>query len=80
MYVDRTEVVIFLLKYKHLQEFFLNVKDLTRRVTSEEPRKQFDAWSGIESSLQAKYNDIRTIVHNALCGKKATTTIKNIFD
>ncbi|XP_065366774.1 cysteine--tRNA ligase, cytoplasmic [Calliphora vicina] len=52
---------------KFLNEFFLNVKDLTRHVTSEEPRRQFDAWTQVEADLQRKYNAIQTAVHNALC-------------
>lgn len=45
------------------------MKDLTRHVTSEEPRRQFDAWTQVEADLQRKYNAIQTAVHNALCGK-----------
>lgn len=38
-------------------------------MTSDEPRKQFDAWTQVEAALQKKYNEIQTAVHNALCGK-----------
>lgn len=52
-----------------LQEFFLNVKDLTRHILNEKPTKQFDVWTSIEGDLQAKLNKTKTAVHEALCGK-----------
>ncbi|XP_058979756.1 cysteine--tRNA ligase, cytoplasmic-like [Musca domestica] len=52
---------------RFLNEFFLNVKDLTRHVTSSEPRKQFDAWTEVEAGLQKKFNEARKAVHSALC-------------
>uniref|UniRef100_A0A1I8PRH7 Cysteine--tRNA ligase, cytoplasmic n=1 Tax=Stomoxys calcitrans TaxID=35570 RepID=A0A1I8PRH7_STOCA len=52
---------------RFLNEFFLNVKDLTRHVTTDEPRRQFDAWTSIEAGLQKKYNEVRSAVHKALC-------------
>lgn len=51
-----------------LQEFFLNVKDLTRHVLSEEPRRQFDAWTEVETALQKKFASSQEQVHAALCG------------
>ncbi|CAD7088885.1 unnamed protein product [Hermetia illucens] len=52
---------------KFLNEFFLNVKDLTRQVTSEKPSKQFDAWNKAEHELQIKFNTTKDDVHTALC-------------
>lgn len=56
------------LQNKFFQEFFLNVKDLTRHVLTEKPTKQFDIWTSIESDLQAKLNKTKAAVHEALCG------------
>jgi len=52
-----------------LQEFFLNVKDLTRHVLSEEPRRQFDAWTEVEAALQKKFSNAQVQVHASLCGE-----------
>ncbi|XP_016929167.2 cysteine--tRNA ligase, cytoplasmic [Drosophila suzukii] len=52
---------------KFLNEFFLNVKDLTRHVLSDEPRKQFDAWTEVEAALQKKFASSQVQVHAALC-------------
>ncbi|XP_039480620.1 cysteine--tRNA ligase, cytoplasmic [Drosophila santomea] len=52
---------------KFLNEFFLNVKDLTRHVLSEEPRRQFDAWTEVEAALQKKFSNSQVQVHAALC-------------
>ncbi|EDW91983.1 cysteine--tRNA ligase, cytoplasmic [Drosophila yakuba] len=52
---------------KFLNEFFLNVKDLTRHVLSEEPRRQFDAWTEVEAALQKKFSHSQVQVHAALC-------------
>ncbi|XP_016968199.1 cysteine--tRNA ligase, cytoplasmic [Drosophila biarmipes] len=52
---------------KFLNEFFLNVKDLTRHVLSDEPRKQFDAWTEVEAALQKKFANSQVQVHAALC-------------
>ena len=46
----------------------MNVKDLTRHVLSEEPRRQFDAWSKMEATLQTKFNEAQNQVHKSLCG------------
>ncbi|KAL9922789.1 cysteine--tRNA ligase, cytoplasmic isoform 1-T2 [Glossina fuscipes fuscipes] len=50
-----------------LNEFFLNVKDLTRHLVSGEPRRLFDAWTKTEAELLTKYNVTRQLVHQALC-------------
>lgn len=52
-----------------LNEFFLNVKDLTRHLATGVPSKQFDAWSTAEDELQVKLNAAKAAVHAALCGK-----------
>ncbi|TDG42876.1 hypothetical protein AWZ03_010696 [Drosophila navojoa] len=52
---------------KFLNEFFLNVKDLTRQVLSGEPMQQFSEWTAVEAALQAKFNDVQAQVHAALC-------------
>lgn len=52
---------------KFLNEFFLNVKDLTRHVVTETPSKQFDIWTSIENDLQTKLNQTKAAVHEALC-------------
>ncbi|XP_064542513.1 cysteine--tRNA ligase, cytoplasmic [Drosophila montana] len=52
---------------KFLNEFFLNVKDLTRHVLSEKPMLQFSEWTGLEAALQAKFSEAQGQVHAALC-------------
>lgn len=52
-----------------LNEFFLNVKDLTRHLATAVPSKQFDGWSTAENELQTKFNGAKAAVHVALCGK-----------
>jgi len=60
-----------------LQEFFLNVKDLTRHVLCDEPRKQFDAWTEVEAALQKKFASSQVQVHAALCGMLYENPYKN---
>lgn len=52
-----------------LNEFFLNIKDLTRHLTTAPPTKQFDAWTVVENELQTKFNAAKAAIHSALCGK-----------
>ncbi|KXJ68306.1 hypothetical protein RP20_CCG004160 [Aedes albopictus] len=52
---------------RFLNEFFLNVKDLTRHVVSGKPRDQFNLWTSVESDLQQKLNATKESVHAALC-------------
>lgn len=52
---------------RFLNEFFLNVKDLTRHVVSGKPRDQFNLWTAVESDLQRKLNSMKEAVHEALC-------------
>ncbi|EDW61126.1 cysteine--tRNA ligase, cytoplasmic [Drosophila virilis] len=52
---------------KFLNEFFLNVKDLTRHVLSGKPMQQFSEWTAVEAALQAKFNEAQGQVHAALC-------------
>lgn len=59
---------------KFLNEFFLNVKDLTRHFATEKPRRQFDAWRPAEDTLQTKFNATQTQVHEALCDNIDTRT------
>lgn len=54
---------------KFLNEFFLNVKDLTRHLNTENPTKQFSIWSSIENELQLKYNQAKAAVYESLCGE-----------
>lgn len=54
---------------RFLNEFFLNIKDLTRHVDSEKPTKQFDLWTAVEGDLQSKFNATQAAIHLALCGK-----------
>ncbi|XP_065085551.1 cysteine--tRNA ligase, cytoplasmic [Ochlerotatus camptorhynchus] len=59
---------------RFLNEFFLNVKDLTRHVVSGKPRDQFNLWTAVESDLQQKLNSIKEAVHEALCDNVDTRT------
>lgn len=50
------------------QEFFLNVKDLTRHLQAhDQPSKHFNAWTPLETGLQAHLNHAKGAVHKALC-------------
>ncbi|EDW74680.1 uncharacterized protein Dwil_GK15775 [Drosophila willistoni] len=64
---------------KFLNEFFLNVKDLTRHVLSDEPRKQFDAWSEVEAALQKKFASSQEQVHVALCDNIDTRSALDVI-
>ncbi|XP_058461123.1 cysteine--tRNA ligase, cytoplasmic [Malaya genurostris] len=59
---------------RFLNEFFLNVKDLTRHVVSGKPRDQFNRWSNVETELQQKFNITKDAVHEALCDNIDTRT------
>lgn len=59
---------------RQLNEFFLNVKDLTRHVVSGKPRDRFNPWTSVESDLQHKLNDTKSAVHEALCDNIDTRT------
>lgn len=50
-----------------LNEFFLNIKDLTRHMTATKPATQFNEWSNIEGEIQLKFNQAKDAVHIALC-------------
>lgn len=54
---------------KMLNEFFLNVKDLTRHVVTGLPRNVFNDWGKPETELQQKFNTSKAAIHAALCGK-----------
>lgn len=55
---------------KALQEFFLNVKDVTRGVGCETENSTFTKWTDAELQLNAKFLQAKTNVHFALCGNK----------
>uniref|UniRef100_A0A1Q3F0D5 Cysteine--tRNA ligase, cytoplasmic n=1 Tax=Culex tarsalis TaxID=7177 RepID=A0A1Q3F0D5_CULTA len=59
---------------RQLNEFFLNVKDLTRHVVSGKPRDRFKPWTPVESDLQQKLNTTKAAVHEALCDNVDTRT------
>lgn len=62
------------------QEFFLNVKDLTRHLqTNDQPIKQFNQWTSLESKLQKKLNDAKNSVHIALCDNIDTRTALDVI-
>ncbi|XP_034476754.1 cysteine--tRNA ligase, cytoplasmic [Drosophila innubila] len=52
---------------KFLNEFFLNVKDLTRLVLTGKAMDQFSEWTALESTLQTKFEEAQAQVHAALC-------------
>lgn len=52
---------------RFMNEFFLNVKDLTRHIDSGSPSAQFGVWTTAEASLQDKLKTTRDAVHAALC-------------
>uniref|UniRef100_A0A336KAQ1 Cysteine--tRNA ligase, cytoplasmic n=1 Tax=Culicoides sonorensis TaxID=179676 RepID=A0A336KAQ1_CULSO len=52
---------------KFMNEFFLNVKDLTRNVVTGLPRDMFSEWTQKEKELQEKFNVSKEAVHVALC-------------
>lgn len=64
---------------KFLNEFFLNVKDLTRYITTEIPRKHFDCWGTFENVLQSKFNAVRLDIHKALCDNIDTRTTLDLI-
>lgn len=52
-----------------LNEFFLNVKDLTRHITTGLPMNMFSKWGKTEGELQKQFNDSKEAIHLALCGE-----------
>ncbi|XP_058053941.1 cysteine--tRNA ligase, cytoplasmic [Anopheles bellator] len=57
-----------------LNEFFLNVKDLTRHVLTGQPRDTFDPWTPVEAALERKFGETKAAVHEALCDNVDTRT------
>lgn len=51
-----------------LNEFFLNIKDLTRHLSTGKPTEQFNIWTTVEAALQTKFNEAKSAIHEALCG------------
>ncbi|XP_039447218.1 cysteine--tRNA ligase, cytoplasmic [Culex pipiens pallens] len=64
---------------RQLNEFFLNVKDLTRHVVSGKPRDRFNPWTPVESDLQQKLNSSKAAVHEALCDNIDTRTALDVI-
>lgn len=60
-----------------LQEFFLNVKDLLRQQQhgSDNPGSQFQEWTSAAATLQQKFDQTKTSVHEALCDNVDTRTV-----
>ncbi|XP_054736500.1 cysteine--tRNA ligase, cytoplasmic [Anastrepha obliqua] len=52
---------------RFLNEFFLNVKDLTRHMQNGSPSSQFGVWTSAEAALQEKLKLARNAVYEALC-------------
>lgn len=61
--------------WKWLQEFFLNIKDVTRNTTQSTTNDTFDKWAQAELSLHSKYEETKDSVHAALCGKSKHFTL-----
>lgn len=57
-----------------MQEFFLNVKDLTRHFQNEKYSKWFSIWSDASKELQGKFFEAKAAVHEALCDNIDTRT------
>lgn len=51
-----------------LNEFFLNIKDLTRHLSTGKPTEQFNIWTTVEGGMQTKFNQAKAAIHEALCG------------
>ncbi|XP_013397069.2 cysteine--tRNA ligase, cytoplasmic-like, partial [Lingula anatina] len=65
---------------KHLNEFFLTVKDILRNTPSSGP-DSFDKWHTEECQLNTKFLEKRTGVHEALCDSIDTrSAMENIRD
>ncbi|XP_067628405.1 cysteine--tRNA ligase, cytoplasmic [Eurosta solidaginis] len=52
---------------RFLNEFFLNVKDITRHLQTGAPNSHFSAWTSAEAALHEKFKLTRDSVHEALC-------------
>lgn len=64
---------------KFLNEFFLNVKDLTRHLLSNDEMKKIDKWKLLEMNLQKKFDEIKLSVHTALCDNIDTRTVLDVL-
>ncbi|XP_035891839.1 cysteine--tRNA ligase, cytoplasmic [Anopheles stephensi] len=64
---------------RFLNEFFLNVKDLTRHVQTGPARDAFDRWGSDEADLQQKFADGRAAIHEALCDNVDTRTALDVM-
>ncbi|KAK3925356.1 Cysteine--tRNA ligase, cytoplasmic [Frankliniella fusca] len=64
-----------------LNEFFLNVKDLSRNVALGTTNDSFQKWSRKELDLQQKFSETKDSVHNFLCDNVDTAgALKTIRD
>ncbi|XP_017472850.1 PREDICTED: cysteine--tRNA ligase, cytoplasmic [Rhagoletis zephyria] len=52
---------------RFMNEFFLNIKDLTRHIQTGPAGSEFSAWTSAEAALQEKHKLTRDAVHEALC-------------
>ncbi|XP_053680120.1 cysteine--tRNA ligase, cytoplasmic [Anopheles nili] len=64
---------------RFLNEFFLNVKDLTRHVQTGPARDAFDRWTSVEAELQQKFEGARAAIHEALCDNVDTRTALDVM-
>uniref|UniRef100_A0A182MYJ3 Cysteine--tRNA ligase, cytoplasmic n=1 Tax=Anopheles dirus TaxID=7168 RepID=A0A182MYJ3_9DIPT len=64
---------------RFMNEFFLNVKDLTRHVQTGPARDAFDRWRPVEADLQQKFADARAAIHEALCDNVDTRTALDVM-
>lgn len=60
------------------QEFFLNVKDLTRHLQNEKYSKWFNVWSDASKELQSKFFEAKAAIHLALCDNIDTRTALDV--
>ncbi|XP_065206637.1 cysteine--tRNA ligase, cytoplasmic isoform X2 [Planococcus citri] len=66
---------------KLFNEFFLNVKDLTKGTNDEIGCSSFTKWSSLEFKLNQKFVDTQQAVHKALCDNIDTrTTLEALRD
>lgn len=58
----------------------MNVKDLIRHLqVIDQPSKQFNPWTPLESGLQAHLNNAKTAVHKALCDNIDTRSALDVI-
>jgi len=62
-----------------LQEFFLNVKNVTRKCNVDKLAVGYSKWLPCEIELDRKFNLCKSNVHTALCGKLLPTVKKHVI-